>query len=155
VLQPDSLNPNKVLALPAYPMIKLWEDGFTKMGLEMAGEDNKLRPWLPKYSRYFHDEFAIEALPIKKVFILGFKNSNEINKIVSIEQLSDIKAFSALQRNSYRQQQINEMNKRNIHFGTLTKLANQVPVCLLKRPYYDNSIDAVIAMIEEQLQKIN
>jgi len=58
----------KVQGQASYPMIKLWEDSFTKIGIENAKEENKLRPQLAKYSRFYHNVFDTNGRTIKKSF---------------------------------------------------------------------------------------
>jgi hypothetical protein len=135
-------------ALPSYPMIKLWADSFEKTGLEMAGEDKRVRPEIPKYARFFHEEFDVIPKPIKQIFKL--ETSNVIVN-VEVEKLGYVESFKLLQSNSYRPMQMNAMQKRGFHFSTISKLAAVAPVYKLSRPSYINTIVNVTALIESHL----
>lgn len=137
-----------LVALPSYPMIKLWEDSFAKIGLETAEEKNKIRPELAKYARFYHDEFDILPKRIKKVFILDPENSAET---VEIKKLSALAGFKLLQQNTYRYVQMNGMQKRNIHFDMISKLAGEVPVYQINRPMHQNTIEEVVNLVKSNL----
>lgn len=139
---------NKVFAYTSYPMMKLWEDSFVKVGLDAAVEEDKIRPHLAKYARFYHDDFDINAYPVKQVFVL---DPDGHVKAPAIEKLGSVKGFSKLQRNTYRYMQMNAMQKRGIHFDIISKLAAAVPVCLLSRPAHGNTIEEVIKLVESQL----
>lgn len=139
---------NQLVALPSYPMIKLWEDSFTKIGLEAAVEENKIRPEMAKYARFYHDEFDISAQKIKRVFILETGNLNEH---IEIKKMGPIAAFKLLQQNTYRHVQMNGMKKRDIHFAMISKLAGEVSVYKISRPAIGNTIEELIVTIQSNL----
>ncbi|EDM37297.1 hypothetical protein PBAL39_09146 [Pedobacter sp. BAL39] len=138
----------ELVALPSYPMIKLWADSFQKIGLNAAQETDKLRPELAKYSRFYHNEFDVSARKIKQVFIL---NGNAKGDNPEIEKLGSLAAFKLLQQNTYRHSQMNAMNKRAIHFSMISKLTSEVAVYKISRPGNRNTIDELIALIESNL----
>ncbi|WP_158797057.1 serine kinase [Pedobacter sp. L105] len=146
VLEND--NNGELVALPSYPMIKLWEDSFAKIGLETAEEKYKIRPELAKYARFYHDEFDISPRKIKQVYILDPENRTDN---VEIKKLGPLAGFKLLQQNTYRYVQMNGMKKRNIHFAMISKLAAEVPVFQISRPSHGNTIDAVIDLINANL----
>jgi hypothetical protein len=137
-----------LVALPSYPMIKLWEDSFHIVGLEAAEEKNKIRPEMAKYARFYHDEFDISAKKIKQVFIL---DNNHKTDELEIKKLGPLESFKALQQNTYRYSQMNGMQKRNVHFGMISKLTTEAVVYKISRPANSNTIDAVISLIESNL----
>ncbi len=139
---------NELIALPSYPMIKLWEDSFIKIGLGAVEEENKIRPEMAKYARFYHDEFNIAEQKIKRVFILETGNLNET---VEIKKLGPIAAFKILQQNTYRHVQMNGMKKRDIHFAMISKLAGEVSVYKIDRPALGNTIEDLIAVVESNL----
>jgi len=146
VLQNDA--ENKLVALPSYPMIKLWEDSFAKIGLETALEEDKIRPEMAKYARFYHDDFDIAPKKIKRVFILDNTNANEA---LEIKKLGPIAAFKMLQQNTYRHVQMNGMKKRDVHFAIISKLAGEVAVYKINRPPHGNTIDNLLTLIESNL----
>ncbi|WP_246229519.1 serine kinase [Mucilaginibacter humi] len=106
VLKPSVNNPDLIMAVPSYPMMKLWIDSFNKTGVQMAGEEDRIRPHLAKYARFYHDEYEIAPRPIKRVFML---DSGSLEQRAIIKEMSTIESFSALQRNTYRHVQMNAM----------------------------------------------
>jgi hypothetical protein len=146
VLQNDA---NGVLvALPSYPMIKLWEDSFAKIGLETAAEADKIRPEMAKYARFYHDDFDISPQKIRRVFILDSTNTNDA---LEIKKLGPIAAFKLLQQNTYRHVQMNGMKKRDVHFAMISKLAGEVAVYKINRPAHGNTIESLLTLIESNL----
>lgn len=140
---------DEVTAVPSYPMMKLWADSFHKTGLDMAGEDDKIRPKLAKFARFYHDEFDIAPKPVKQIFLLDTNNSTAE---VSIKPLASIAAFAQLQRNTYRPVQMNGMQKRNQHFAAITRLTNAAPVYKISRPLSGNTLTEVIDLITNVLE---
>jgi len=114
VLQNDTHG--NLVALPSYPMIKLWEDSFAKVGLALANEADKIRPHLAKYARFYHDDFEIAAKPVLKLFILQNDPAITIDDVAAVP-LKPLVAFRILQRNTYRHVQVNVM-KKGKHIST-------------------------------------
>lgn len=146
VLKPSEES-NELLAYTSYPMIKLWEDSFEKVGLSAALKEDQIRPEMAKYARFYHEEFDIQAYPVKYVFVL---DPDSQVKITEIEKLSSIAAFTKLQRNSYRYIQMNGMNKRGVHFSVISKLS-ATQVYQISRPGIGNTIEDVIRLVESKL----
>lgn len=134
-------------AVPSYPMMKLWEDSFAKAGLPIAEEADKIRPHMPKYARFFHDNFDITPKPVKKVFVLENRNVDK----VTIEPLNAISAFKELQKNTYRLVQMNAMQKRNSHFAVISKLTVVAQVYKICRPNGSNTLSTVIDLVTQTL----
>lgn len=149
VLKTAEDNSKTTLAIPSYPVIKLWEDSFAKTGLEQPDNSTRLRPNLAKFGRFFHDDYEPTPMPIKRVFILNaFSQARE----VEIKKLGSIEAFSALQQSTYRYVQINGMKKRNHHFVMTSKLAASVQVYQISRIQSANTLNEVIALVETNLR---
>lgn len=127
----------QMLALPSYPMIKLWKDSFAKTGLAMAEEQDKIRPKLEKYARWYHSEFSIDPKPIKHIFILA--PSREATEL-KIKKITSFESFMELQKNTYRSGQTFTMKKRDIHFAAISRLTNAAPAIQIIRPLYHNSL---------------
>jgi hypothetical protein len=149
VLKPADHDPNAIMAIPSYPMMKLWIDSFNKTGIEMATEEQRIRPHLAKYARFYHDEYEIAPRPIKRVFML---DSASLEQDVEIKKMASIESFNALQRNTYRHVQMNAMKKRDFHFSTVSKLTAAVPLYRISRPQHLNTVDRVVELIEANLQ---
>ncbi|MEO8884659.1 MAG: serine kinase [Mucilaginibacter sp.] len=149
VLQPAVDNPDIIMAVPSYPMMKLWVDSFNKTGIAMATEEQRIRPHLAKYARFYHDGYEIAPRPIKRVFML---DSASLEQKVEFKEMASIESFNALQRNTYRHVQMNAMKKRDFHFAIVSKLTAAVPVCRISRPQHLNTVNEVVELIESTLQ---
>lgn len=135
-------------AFTSYPMIKLWHDSFEKIGIEMAVEENKIRPNLPKFGLFYPDDFKTGAKIVKQVFILDKSSHTETPEI---EKLGTFDAFRALEKNAYRRVQINSMKLRDVHFAMLSELVGLAPVYKITRPVSGNTLETVIRLILEVL----
>lgn len=140
---------NQMMAVASYPMAKLWVDSFDKTGLEKLPESERVRDSLPKYRRFFHNTFSIEALPIKSVFFLERKNQA---RKTEVKPLTDTNAFKAIQKNTYRSLQMNAMQKRALHFSIASKLSASTSVHLVESPYSTNTLKDISQKILERLR---
>jgi hypothetical protein len=149
VLKASGDDESLIVAVPSYPMMKLWIDSFNKTGIQMAGEEDRIRPHLAKYARFYHDEYEIAPRPIKQVFML---DANSLEQQAEIKKMTPIESFNALQRNTYRHVQMNAMKKRDFHFSIVSKLAAAVPVSRISRPAHENTVNQVVELIESILR---
>ena len=144
VLKADKSN-GQVYAYSSYPSIHLWKDSFEKIGIEIPEDDNKIRPQLPKYARFYHDEFNIKPKLIKRIFILRKLNKNIE---VEIKELSSIAAFREIQRNNQHPVQMNSMKKRGIHFDIISKITANTPVYDISRVESRDTITQLVSLVE-------
>jgi len=143
VLEEDAQG--KVIAFASYPTIKLWEDSLEKLGVGELTEEAKLREHVAKYKLHFHEEFTREPLPVNRVFVL---KKNETLSAPTIHPLSGVQAFTELYSNLYRTSLMNSLEKRNLLFNSISGLAGKIPVQQIERPTEGNSIDKVLALIQ-------
>lgn len=136
-----------VTVVPSYPVIKLWQDSFKKIGLPMAGEDKRIRPELPKYANHFHDQFEISPKKIQQVFILDQSGNFSGAKI---QTLTTIEAFKELQKNCYRLLQLNAMKKRNVQFEMISSLTKNIQIYKSHRSSHENTLTDLLANIENK-----
>jgi energy-coupling factor transporter ATP-binding protein EcfA2 len=136
-------------AVPSYPVVKLWKDSFAKTGIEMMGEDSRIRPELPKYGRFYHDEFDMEPQLIKGLFILNASTRTKLD----IQKETTVGAFKGIQKNVFRPMQMDAMNKRNNCFDAASALVSTAQVFTVERPKNGDSVkelaDAVIAILDK------
>ena len=134
-----------VIAYASYPTIKLWEDSIEKLGVGDLSEDAKLREHVAKYRVHFHEDFTREPLPVTCVFVL---KKNETLSAPSIIPLTGVQAFTELYGQLYRTSFINSPEKRNLLFNSISTLAGKIPINIIERPIEGNSIEEVLALIE-------
>jgi hypothetical protein len=148
VLRTAEDNDGLIVAVPSYPMMKLWVDSFVKTGIEMAAESDRLRPNLAKFARFYHEDYEIAPRPIKQIFML---DTSSLEQNATIKKMASMESFNALQRNTYRHVQMNAMKKRDFHFNIVSKLTATVPVYRISRPQHINTVNEVVALIESNL----
>lgn len=144
VLQPQSDGTIKVIA--SYPMIKLWEDSFFKIGITDWDKNNQIRDHLPKYAYYYHKQFVTVPQKVVQLFVLDNNHQNDL--VVQVKRLTALDAFDIVEKNTYRHLQMIMMKKRNVHFKQLAQLVNSLPVFKCNRPAHQNTIDNMITTIE-------
>jgi hypothetical protein len=137
-----------IKAFAAYPMMKLWKDTFEKVNLGEYDEQNRIRPALEKYGKFFNETFDTTAHPVERIFIL--EKDSSLNQLQSSE-LKGINAFKYLQHYAYRLPYIDAMGMRKTYFNILLDLSNSIPITLISRPEDSNTISEVIQLIENQL----
>ncbi len=137
-----------VLATPSYPVMKLWEDSFEKVGLGTPNDEFKLRPELPKYANFYHDSFNTACKKVLKVFILNPDNPSEK---IEIRKIGNIDSFKQLQKNTYRNMQMNAMKKRSLHFSVISQLAGSIPVYTVSRPAQIDTVNNMTELISVHL----
>jgi len=137
----------KINVSPSYPMIKLWEntvDHFHEFNME---KKYKVRPNLPKYGFFQHDNFTPESIPVYKVFVLRADN---MQQEFSCKEMNKLQAFNAVQQNTYRRKQVDMMQLRQQHFNIISRLCGNVPVMELSRPL-NTSISGFIDFVKDHL----
>ncbi|EHQ27890.1 HPr kinase [Mucilaginibacter paludis] len=145
VLYPQS--DGSINATSSYPMAKLWADSLTRIGITST-EENRIRPQLPKYARFFHDSFVTDSLPVKAVFVL--ERSAQITN-AELTGLSKLEAFEKLQANAYRPAHIDAMGKRKLHFSFTSSLAASTMIYKISRPDNNDSVKQLIELITSRL----
>lgn len=140
---------NQICVVPSYPMIKLWEDSFLKVGNWKANEHPKLRPELPKYAIYFHEVFNTNPKSIKSIVIL--EKSKTIDS-PSLIKLTNYQSFLELQNHTYRPMQTSAMKRKDTKFKLISSLSQQTTVFKIIRPYnHINSIESILDLIKPLL----
>jgi hypothetical protein len=138
---------NKILAIPSYPMMKLWEQSFDLLQL-INNKEHKLYLDLNKYGVFFHDEFVSQWKEVTKIF--------NIEKVVDadgvlIKKQTGIEAFKIIGENTYRNHYVEPMKLNILHFEIVSGLAKQCEVFKITRPVDRDSISEVVDVIEKKL----
>lgn len=138
----------KILAIPSYPMMKLWENSFDLLQLGSTKEEDKLKFDINKYGVFFHDEFSSDWKPVVKVF--NIEKVEDDNK-VSLKKQTGLKAFEIIGANTYRNHYVEPMKLNTLHFKMVSDLVKQCEVYKITRPVNSNSILEVVEVIEKEL----
>lgn len=136
----------KVEATPSYPLIKLWEDVIDEFATDFE-KNYRVRPGLPKFGFFQHQDFLVEKQVVHKIFI--FKTSST-TKDFSCTKLDKVNAFSELQLNTYRRKHVDMMQGRQPLFKMMSHLTNQVDTFEISRPE-KSSVNSFISFVKDQL----
>lgn len=135
---------NDVIAYSSYPMLKLWEDSYDKIGLDVPNDSLRIRSELPKYANFYHDKFQTEPYAIHGIFILETVDSFDE---ISLSKLNKMQAFVEIQRNCYRLFQLQSMNKKGALLPIAAYLAEKKPVYKIVRSVKFNTIAEMVKLI--------
>jgi hypothetical protein len=132
VMQHKITGKDGVYCTASYPMIKLWDDTITALDNNIFTRDYKVRPQLPKYGQFFHNQFNSSQIPLEKIFILKADNHA---KEIKIERLALTDAFKKLETQAYKNQLIADNQLRRLHFTLLAEVTNYYPIFEVVRPF--------------------
>jgi energy-coupling factor transporter ATP-binding protein EcfA2 len=138
----------KILAIPSYPMMKLWENTFELLQLGSTNEEHKLKYDMNKYGVFFHDEFISKWKPVMKIF--NIEKIDDDGKVM-ITKLKGIESFKIIGENTYRNHYIEPMKLNTLHFKMVSGLVQQCEVYKISRPANKESINEVVEIIEKEL----
>ncbi len=113
---------------PGYMHLKLWSESLEKYGYQ-AADYRKLRNEIEKYSFPINRSNTLEKLPLKAVFILN-PNGEEL----SFETIGGLKAFEALNKNTFRRNLLKGLGKETSHFKLCAQAAAKIKVMVVNRP---------------------
>jgi hypothetical protein len=150
VLEEDP-STGEVIAIPSYPMIKLWKETRDALGVELVGEGHQLRKGVEKFGHFFHNQFRQEPMRIAKVIVIEKDPGIDTYQI---RKPGGLDSFEILSRNIYRRQYIQEDNLRKKHLLLLGKLLAQVPVRVIRRPAAGGSIEKFADFSEHEISSI-
>ena len=119
---------NEPSVYPGYMHLKLWSESLEKYGYETT-DFRQLRNEIEKYSFPINRCNKIEHLPLKAVFILN-PAGNQLN----FESIVGLKAFEALNKNTFRRNLVKGIGKEASHFKLSTSLASKIKVFQVNRP---------------------
>ena len=137
---------SRVLALPAYPRLRLCADALDALGwrgeaLEPAGRSDK---HLVPVRR-----FRTSPLPVCALFLLDSHNRNGIE----IETVRGGEAFEALRRRTWRKRLTKGLGMWREQFRVVTSMARQAPVVRVARPAHPFRIEALADSIETHVRE--
>jgi hypothetical protein len=138
----------EVIALPSYPMIKLWKETMETIGTDMIGKGYQLRKGVEKFGHFFHDQYSVDPRPIHLIIVLE-KDPNCVT--YEWHKPGGLEAFEILSQNIYRRQYIQEANLRKKHLRLLSGLLKNAEIIVLKRPAEGGSIEGFSDFTEARI----
>jgi len=146
-LSPITLTPqNQPAVQPGYPRLKLWAETCQKFGID-SQKLTRIRPEIDKFSYPVTQQFCTELLPLKTIYLL----LPEARDTVVIEPLTGIKKLQELQSHFYGARLPFTLAQKiwpNL-LTQITTLAQQIRVCLVRRPIEGFQIDALTQQISQ------
>lgn len=142
-------NDGSVTVVPSYPMIKLWEDSYSKIGIKKSENQERIREELPKYANFNHNTFS--TIPQNKIISLFILECSNIVNGTFLSSINGIEAFEKLQKNIYRPLQLNGTSKRPLVFKAINAALQKTPVYKCERLKYTNTLDKLTNLIEEKI----
>jgi hypothetical protein len=137
-------NSNVPRAYPGFPQLKLWPESVEQLGVSIEALP-KVRPDLEKRSHVLEHGFAVDSVPVKRIFVLTDGDHE------AIEPLSPQAKFMALVQNSYAIGILHETGTQASHFQQTLRVAKAVPVMKLVRRRSMELLPQVVRMIEESI----
>ena len=133
---------------PAFPQIKLRGEAMQAIDAP-HGEHNRLSPDVPKYDGCRTASFKSRSLPLGVVFVLDASDDG-----VSCERVQGRDAFLALMSQSYAPRFLGTEGVTPGFVDACSRLAREVAVVRLRRPYDLNRLADSAACVEQWTQAI-
>ena len=138
----------RLLALPAFPCLRLWTDTLDTLHWR-ANAQAPVQRGVEKYWTRSPHRTCSTPLPIRAAFALAAHNGPDI----AIEPVAPSSAFRLLWVNTHRKRAVDALGQRPSHFRIGTALARHVPVVLVTRPVYPFLLEALADRIAAYLHE--
>jgi hypothetical protein len=138
----DIDTPGRLMALPAFPRLKLGVAPAAALGYDVE----MLTVFHPQDKRREYrvtKGFQEKPLPLERIYILADSEREEI------EQLRPKEAFVELVRHSYAIQMLRSVGGSSAHFRQCVRVAESTPIYCLKRPRDLTALPGLARMVEE------
>ena len=132
-----------VLALPAFPRLRLWADALPPGDRRQRVRRNLEQYWKPAA------RFCAAPQPVRAAFVL-----QEHNRDFDIAPVPAAQAFWALWEHTYRRRLVDALGQRPAHYRTGMALARSVPFVRARRPHAPFRPGALADRIEAHLHGI-
>lgn len=132
---------NRIMVLPAFPAIKLWEDSLKHLGLN----GQKLIPVRDEIRKYYFQvkSFSNESTIIDHIFILSTHNKDTFQ----VKDIFGVDKFKTLKHHTYFFRSISDTILQQNHFFLVSKLASQLPITVINRPNAEFDIEKLVKEI--------
>ena len=138
----------RMLAHPGFPQAKLWLDSLEKLDLSPEGL-RRIRRKLEKRAVPLGADFVARPLPLRKLYVLVPHNRDEI----SITEVSGPRKFLILKQQTYRFGFLAGIDEKVGHFQLALRLAQQLPLCVVRRPSGSFRLEELVSLIKADLAR--
>jgi hypothetical protein len=136
----------QVLALPAYPQVKLWRDAIEQLAVK--AESGEKLPDIEKYNLDLESSFHKNPIPLRAIYLLLPTETNEI----TFEPLHGMSKFQAVKRYNYGNYYLKGLGLQAAHFHLTSLISSRVPVARIRRPRQVNRLEELIACMDNILR---
>jgi hypothetical protein len=151
VLESATEQNDQILAFASYPMMKLWEDTIQALDNSQFDRSYKIRPALPKFGQFFHEQFVTKAYPIQKIFVLNPVDDGPMG--FGLRKLHGMEAFEKLSQNTYRRQFIQKSPLQAIHLKSMGFLISNTDIAEITRSKKIGEISSFTDFVETLIGK--
>ena len=137
---------DQVLALPAYPQVKLWRDAIERLAVQV--ETGEKLPDVEKYNLDMQASFHQQPLPLRAIYLLLPGEADEI----TFTPLHGMSKFQAIKRFNYGNYYLKGLGLQAAHFHLTSLIAGQIPVTRIRRPRQVNRLEELIAQVDAALR---
>jgi hypothetical protein len=137
---------SQVLALPAFPQVKLWQDAIEQ--LSFRAESREKLPEVEKYNLSLDSGFQKHPLPLRAIYLLHPTETDSI----TFEPLAGMSKFQAIKQFNYGNYYLQGLGLQAAHFHLTSLIAAQVPVTRIRRPRQVNQLEALLQQMDSRLQ---
>ena len=134
-----------VLALPAFPRLRLWRDALRSADRRQRVRRNLEQYWKPA------TRFAAAPRPVRAAFVLESHNRPDFD----IEPVPPSRAFWTLWEHTYRKRLLDALGQRRRHYRIGMALARDVPLVLVRRPDHPFRLAELADLIEAQVRGVS
>ncbi len=132
---------NKPIVFPGFPRIKLWENITKEIADENKHTLKRIHPELAKYSYSIQNDFNLDHIPLKRIYVLQKGSKNEISDIKPQDKLLDLIG------NSYCVK-IFESKERAKNLLQCSNIVKNVPIKKLTVNHDISQLENLVDMIE-------
>lgn len=136
----------RMRAHPGFPQTKLWLDSLKQLDVSPEGL-RRIRHKLEKRALPLGPDFAGEARPVRKLYLLRPHNKDEV-KLAPVQGPAK---FNLLKNQTYRFGFLAGVNEKVGHFQQALRLAQQAPLVTVLRPSGAFRLDELVAAIRADL----
>ncbi|WP_259015907.1 hypothetical protein [Emticicia fluvialis] len=130
--------------LAGYATIKLWQDAYKILQLGKPDESMRIRPQLPKYNTFIHDEFLSYPYQAATTIFLLEATIQKSAYTAGVSYASLFKAHTdSLHGKSF--------NKRQLVFNVLSNFLKNKTGYRIRRSVHQDSIDEMVKFIETKI----